>query len=150
MNSLGGSPENRTVMSVNTAGVHALIRYQRGLDFTSASLKMLKWRFWLCSRGFCCSSTHQSSVLNSQLHQISQMVCSIANQHGFYLLSQSSCPWPSTPADLSAARAQQTKSDLSCTNMHAYTAVDVVIRKCTKRKGGVNIEHKKGVRGLYF
>lgn len=52
-------------MSVNTAGVHALIRYQRGLDFTSASLKMLKWRFWLCSRGFCCSSTLQSSVLNS-------------------------------------------------------------------------------------
>lgn len=68
----------------------------------------------------------------------------------FYLLSQSSCPWPSTPADLNAARAQQTKSDLSRTNTHTYTAVDVVIRKCTKRKGGVNIEHEKGVRGLCF
>lgn len=96
IDSLGGRPENRKVTSVITAGVHALIRPNGVVLITR---KNLRWQLLLFTQGSCASWVYQLLSILSKNHHCTEST-SNHRVNMFYLLNQSSCPWPSALADL--------------------------------------------------
>lgn len=110
IDSLGGRPENRKVMSVITAGVQALIRPNGLVLITKEALRCLKMELAgsVFSQGSSAASVFFFKIMTAfSPPQTDQQSTS------FYLLYQSSCPRPSTLVDLKPASAQQSVTQVS-------------------------------------
>lgn len=130
--SLGGRSENRKVMSVITAGVQALIRPNGLVLITREALRCLK-----TGSVFPQESSASSVFFFFFLKIMTAFSPPQTDQQStsFYLLCQSSCPWPSTLADLKPASAQQPLTQLSLPPFtHKHSNFDVRKRWRQHRK----------------